>query len=83
MTIVNMLDAKTHLLRLVEAVEAGAESEIVITRNGRPAAKLVAVNAARHGQRLGVAQGEFVAPDDIDIDNDLIAAVFEGPADPV
>jgi prevent-host-death family protein len=81
MTIVNMLEAKTHLSRLVESVESGAESEIVIARNGRPAAKLVAINAGSHGKRLGIAQGEFVVPDDIDSDNDLIAALFEGRAD--
>ncbi len=34
MSIVNMLDAKSNLSRLVEAVESGAESEIVIARNG-------------------------------------------------
>ena len=37
---VNMLQAKSSLSRLVEAIEQGQEREIVITRNGRPAAKL-------------------------------------------
>ena len=32
MPMVNMLEAKTKLSRLVEAVESGAESEIVIAR---------------------------------------------------
>lgn len=62
MTTVNMLEAKSNLSRLVEAVESGAESEIVIARNGKPAAKLVAVSAPL-GQRIGVAEGVFKAPD--------------------
>ena len=40
---VNMLEAKTHLSRLVDAVESGAEKEIIIARNGKPAAKLVPI----------------------------------------
>jgi prevent-host-death family protein len=38
---VNMHEAKTHLSRLVERVEGG--EEIVISRAGKPAAKLVPV----------------------------------------
>ncbi len=38
---VGMHDAKTHLSRLVERVEAG--EDIVIQRNGRPVARLVPV----------------------------------------
>ncbi|MGB5134924.1 MAG: hypothetical protein WBN89_07095 [Prochlorococcaceae cyanobacterium] len=33
--VVNMLEAKTHLSRLVEAIETGAEAEVVIARNVR------------------------------------------------
>lgn len=62
MSIVNMLDAKSNLSRLVEAVESGAESEIVIARNGKPAAKLVPVTAPV-GQRIGVAKGAFKPPE--------------------
>jgi len=62
MSIVNMLEAKSNLSRLVEAVESGAESEIVIARNGKPAAKLVPVTATV-GQRIGVAKGAFKPPE--------------------
>ena len=48
---------------MVEAVESGAESEIVIARNGRPAARLVPLAPAASGQRIGVAKGKFVAPE--------------------
>lgn len=73
MTTVNMLEAKTQLSRLVEAVETGAETEIIIARNGRPVARLVAIGPAATGLRIGIAKGTFVAPASIDGDNDVIA----------
>ena len=73
---VNMLQAKSSLSRLVEAIEQGEEREIVIARNGRPAAKLVPVDAALPGQRIGVAKGVFEVPDNIDISNEEVASLF-------
>ena len=78
MPTVNMLEAKSNLSRLVEAVENGSEAEIIIARNGRPAARLVAIKPARSGNRIGVAKGQFVVPDDIDFDATSIAAMFNG-----
>lgn len=60
MTTVNMLEAKTNLSKLVEAVESGAETEIIIARNGKPAAKLVSLDAApKKKLRLGLARGKY------------------------
>ncbi|HQZ11784.1 MAG TPA: type II toxin-antitoxin system prevent-host-death family antitoxin [Devosia sp.] len=61
MTTVNMLEAKTKLSKLVEAVESGAESEIILARNGKPVARIVPLGAepALRPQRLGIAEGEF------------------------
>jgi len=60
---VGVHEAKTHLSRLLERVEAG--EEIVITRRGEEVARLVP--AARRGTlRLGVDRGRFVVPDDFD-----------------
>ena len=73
-----MLEAKTNLSRLMEAVESGAETEIVIARNGKPAARLVPLRAEPLGVRIGVAKGEFKAPVDIDKGNDLILEMFGG-----
>jgi prevent-host-death family protein len=78
MSIVNMLEAKTHLSKLVEALESGRESEIIIARNGRPAARLVPLKQANSGKRIGAAEGRWVVPDDIDQDNEMIADLFEG-----
>ncbi|MHB1273891.1 MAG: type II toxin-antitoxin system Phd/YefM family antitoxin [Rhodanobacter sp.] len=75
---VNMLQAKSSLSRLVEAIEQGREREIVIARNGRPAARLVPINATLTGKRIGVARGVFEVPDDIDADNDAVARLFLG-----
>jgi prevent-host-death family protein len=71
-----MLEAKSSLSRLVEAVESGRETEIIIARNGKPAAKLTSVDAPPVGQRLGVAKSRFVAPADIDADSEAIAELF-------
>jgi antitoxin (DNA-binding transcriptional repressor) of toxin-antitoxin stability system len=74
---VNMLEAKTHLSRLVEAIETGAATEVVIARNGRPVARLTALAGPERPRRLGVARGQFTVPKTIDAANPLIAELFE------
>lgn len=76
MTTVNMLSAKSNLSKLVQAVESGQAAEIVIARNGIPAARLVPVESAPIGRRLGVARGAFEVPDDIDGANAHVAELF-------
>jgi antitoxin (DNA-binding transcriptional repressor) of toxin-antitoxin stability system len=61
-------------------VETGSEPEIIIARNGRPAARLVAIKPVTAGKRIGVAKGKFTVPADIDADEAAIAALFTGPA---
>lgn len=78
MQAVNMLQAKSTLSRLVETIEQGQEREIVIARNGRPAAKLVPVDTVPAGQRIGVARGRFEVPDSIDAHNEEVAGLFMG-----
>lgn len=58
MPTVNMLEAKTQLSKLVEAVESGAETEVIIARNGKPAARLVPL-AEKPPIRLGLHDGEY------------------------
>jgi prevent-host-death family protein len=76
MPTVNMLEAKSNLSELVRAVESGEQDEIIIARNGVPAARLVRVQKLKAPRRLGIAEGKYVIPDDIDADNDLIAEMF-------
>jgi prevent-host-death family protein len=58
----NMLEAKTNLSKLVEAVESGKESEIILARNGRPVARIVPIGETvpvDTSKRLGIAEGQF------------------------
>jgi prevent-host-death family protein len=77
MSPVNMLEAKTNLSRLVDAVESGAETEIIIARNGRPAARLVPMTPVRKVRRGGLANGLYKVPEDFDAYNDEILAMFQ------
>jgi prevent-host-death family protein len=59
---VNIHDAKTHLSRLVERVEAG--EEVVIARAGRPVARLVPIEHRTRRRLLGGLRDQlWVAPD--------------------
>ncbi len=60
---VSVYDAKTHLSRLQDAVEAG--EEVVITRNGHPVARLVrALPTPR--RRFGTMPNVATVRDDFD-----------------
>ena len=61
MTQVNMLEAKTNLSKLVEAVESGKESEIILARNGKAVARIVPIAEIPKptAKRIGIAEGEF------------------------
>ncbi len=68
------------LPRLVDAIERGAEREIVIARNGKPVARLVPMAEGPIQQRIGVARGCFEVPDNIDPHNAEVARLFAGDA---
>ena len=63
METLSVYDAKTHLSRLLDAVEAG--EEILITRNGRPVARLVRA-VAEPRRRFGTMKGVAGVADDFD-----------------
>ena len=74
---VNMHEAKTHLSRLVERVEAG--EEIVISRAGKPVARMVAVRAPAGSRVPGRLRGRLRISDDFDAPlPDELAAAFTG-----
>jgi prevent-host-death family protein len=59
---VNVHDAKTHLSRLLERVEAG--EEITLARAGRPVARLVPYVRRSEPRPLGLWKGKItLAPD--------------------
>ena len=78
--VINMLDAKTSLSKLVQALESGTETEFIIARNGRPAARLVPLTQAGtdRSRRIGIAKGRFAVPEDIDRSNPEVLELFEG-----
>ena len=60
---VNVHEAKTQLSKLLRRVAAG--EEIVISRAGKPVARLVAV-VPRARRLLGLDEGVFEVPNDFD-----------------
>lgn len=66
---VSIRQAKSSFFRLVDAIESGREQEIIITRNGRPVARLVPIDTPAVGQRIGIAKDSFEVPDSIDVHN--------------
>jgi len=59
---VNIHQAKTHLSKLLVRVELG--EEIIISRAGKPVARLAPMKRKSGERRLGSASGEFRTPDD-------------------
>jgi prevent-host-death family protein len=76
MASVNIHDAKTHLSRLVEQVEAG--QEIVIARAGRPVARLVPYRARSEPRKPGAWKGRVRLAPDFDAIDAALLADFEG-----
>ena len=54
----NVGDAKTHMSRILEHVEETGE-EIVLTRRGKPVARVVPNRAEGGARQLGFARGEI------------------------
>jgi prevent-host-death family protein len=72
---VNVHEAKTHLSRLLERVEAG--EEITLARAGRPIARLVPIERSTEPRRPGIWAGRlWIAPDFDGPINDEIADEF-------
>ena len=82
---VSLYEAKTHLSALVEEAKAG--EEIVIAKNGRPVARLVAIDKprdARPRRRFGFwAKYGYDAPDNLvellQTDDELMQLFEDGP----
>ena len=73
---VNVHEAKTHLSRLIERVEAG--EEITLARAGRPVARLVPYDRRTAPRQPGLLRGRIrISPDfDSPAVNDQIADLF-------
>ncbi|MEK6721671.1 MAG: type II toxin-antitoxin system Phd/YefM family antitoxin [Chloroflexota bacterium] len=75
---VNIHEAKTHLSRLVERVEAG--EEVVIARAGRPVARLVPYRDRTAPRVPGRWRDQITIAPDFDAVNEEITRDFEGSA---
>jgi len=73
---VNIHEAKTHLSRLVERVEAG--EEVVIARAGRPVARLVPYRHRTAPRVPGRWRDQITIAPDFDAVNEQITRDFEG-----
>ena len=71
---VNIHEAKTHLSRLIQAVEEG--EEITIARAGRPVARLVPAEQRREPRKPGSAKGKIKILEGFDEYDEQIARDF-------
>ncbi|WP_432505865.1 type II toxin-antitoxin system Phd/YefM family antitoxin [Kineococcus arenarius] len=76
---VNVHEAKTHLSRLLEAVERG--EDVVIARSGKPVARLVPARS-RGARRPGSWKGQVVIASDFDDTPDDLVAAFHDDVEP-
>jgi prevent-host-death family protein len=76
-TTVNIYEAKAKLSKLVDLASQG--EDIIIARNGKPAARLTMLKPEKLPVRFGLLKGEIWIADDFDapLPDDILAG-FEG-----
>ena len=75
---VSVREAKADLSKLIRLVESKTEDEIQIAKNGRPVVKMVLIKPIPASKRIGIAEGKFIVPDDLDAGSDEITASLIG-----
>ncbi len=79
--LIDVEDAGKDLSRLVDLLQAGSAAEIIITRHGRPAAKLTGVASTHAARRiLGLHNGRYrsMTLEDLNASDTEVAALFSG-----
>lgn len=77
METVNIYDAKTRLSQLVDKAVAG--EDVVVSRNGKPLARITRLESPRRRIRFGLLKGKLTIPADFDAPLPASAlADFEG-----
>jgi prevent-host-death family protein len=61
---IDLAEAETHLAELIQKLGSG--SEILITRDGQPVARLLPASETAPDRVPGSAKGLFTVPDDFD-----------------
>ncbi|MGH3830623.1 MAG: type II toxin-antitoxin system Phd/YefM family antitoxin [Pseudonocardiaceae bacterium] len=78
---VNVYEAKTHLSKLLEQVEAG--DEIIIARHGKPVARLEPLQRTLPDRVPGGWKGKvWMSPDFDEPDPELESLFYDGPIFP-
>jgi prevent-host-death family protein len=82
METIDIRDAQTQLARLLKRVAAG--EEIVIAKDGKPVARLVAYKEAEPPiRRPGSLKGKiWISPDFDKVDKEIEALFYDGPIEP-
>lgn len=77
MTIRNISEAKARLSALIEAVQSG--EEVIISKSGKPIARLIRYQGAAAPRRPGVLKGQIRIAEDFD---ELPADIAEAFGEP-
>ena len=68
---VSMFEAKTNLSKYVASLLSGENSSIIISRSGKPVAKLVPY-AEENEKRIGIAKGKLPMLCDLEDFNEIL-----------
>ncbi|HEX4332005.1 MAG TPA: type II toxin-antitoxin system Phd/YefM family antitoxin [Usitatibacter sp.] len=78
---IDIHEAKAHLSRLLDRVQAG--EQIVIAKAGRPIARLVPIEVTHRSIRIGALKGRVKVPDSFNtMFGEEIAAMFGAAPQP-
>ena len=77
--IVNTHEAKSRLSELIREAEQG--TEVIVARNGRPVAKIVAWTVAKSSRVPGSWSGQIVYGEDIVGSDEEIVELFDASSD--
>ena len=76
---IEVSEAQVCFTNLVEAIEKGDFSEIIMTRNGHPVARLMSCKEVLSQPKIGIAKGAFEVPDpDEGTDREIVDLFYEG-----
>ena len=74
---INIYQAKTHLSKLIDQAAAG--KDVIISRAGKPVARLTRLEEPRRKIRFGLLKGKIKVADDFDAPlPEAVLADFEG-----
>jgi len=73
---ISLYDAKARFSSICEKVSSTGE-EVIVSRHGRPVVKIVPYRPPKRFV-IGLAEGEFTVPEDVDAPCPDIERLFEG-----